>query len=98
LKTAFHLIIGHLFAEIGCIEDSAFPTNKKSGWLVLVEKARRTMSVQELSTPVTLTTRSSSPNSVFLAEDIFLSIFFPTQPAPFKTGVIPAVLPVKGLR
>jgi hypothetical protein len=37
-------------------------------------------------------------NSVFLAEDVFLSIFFPTQPAPFKTGVIPAVLPVKGLR
>ena len=37
-------------------------------------------------------------NRVFLAEDVFLSIFFPTQPAPFKTGVIPAVLPVKGLR
>ena len=37
-------------------------------------------------------------NSVFLAEDVFLFIFFPTQPAPFKTGVIPAVLPVKGLR
>jgi len=37
-------------------------------------------------------------NSVFLAEDVFLSIFFPTQPAPLKTGVIPAVLPVKGLR
>jgi len=37
-------------------------------------------------------------NSVFLAEDLFLSIFFPTQPAPLQTGVIPAVLPVKGLR
>jgi hypothetical protein len=37
-------------------------------------------------------------NLVFLAEDVLLSIFSPTQPAPFKTGVIPAVLPVKGLR
>jgi hypothetical protein len=35
---------------------------------------------------------------VFLAEDVFLSIFSPTQPAPFQAGVIPAVLPVKGLR
>ena len=37
-------------------------------------------------------------NVVFLAEGVFLSIVFPTQPAPFKAGVIPAVLPVKGLR
>jgi len=42
--------------------------------------------------------RKVHSNVVFLAEDVFLSIFFPTQPAPFKTGVIPAVLPVKGLR
>ena len=37
-------------------------------------------------------------NSVFLAEDVFFSIFFPTQPAPLEGGVIPAVLAVKGLR
>jgi hypothetical protein len=35
---------------------------------------------------------------VFLAEAVFCPIFFSTQPAPDKTGVIPAVLPVKGLR
>ena len=36
-------------------------------------------------------------HSVFLAE-LFLSLtFFSTQPAPHKAGVIPAVLPVKGL-
>ena len=33
-----------------------------------------------------------------LSRSRFFSIFFPTQPAPDKTGVIPAVLPVKGLR
>ena len=56
------------------------------------------MPVHEFSTPVAFTAQKFFSNSVFLAEDVFLSIFFPTQPAPFKTGVIPAVLPVKGLR
>jgi hypothetical protein len=37
------------------------------------------------------------PRSVFLAEVLSLH-FFSTQPAPFTNGVIPAVLPVKGLR
>lgn len=40
------------------------------------------------------------PYSVFLAEGFSLSFFLhsTTQPAPFTTRVIPAVLPAKGLR
>jgi len=37
-------------------------------------------------------------HSVFLAEDLFFSIFPPLNPRLLKGGVIPAVLPVKGLR
>jgi hypothetical protein len=37
-------------------------------------------------------------HSVFLAEDVFFSIFSPLNPRPFTAGVFPAVLPVKGLR
>lgn len=38
------------------------------------------------------------PQSVFLAEDVFFSVFSPLNPRLLKAGVIPAVLPVKGLR
>jgi hypothetical protein len=42
----------------------------------------------------------SLPNEsyVFLAEDLFFSIFPPLSPRLLEAGVIPAVLPVKGLR
>jgi len=54
-------------------------------------------SVQEILNTRSIHNPELFSNSVFLAEDILLSIFFPTQPAPLQTGVIPAVLPVKGL-
>ena len=46
-----------------------------------MEQTHEIVPVQQFSTPIASIPENFS-NSVFLAEDVFLSIFFPTQPAP----------------